>query len=57
MEILKTVADALEKQVAKTPLDIEQGEGLTFNGFCPVCASWANSDYKYCNHCGQRLGW
>ena len=54
----KIAIEALEKQMPKKPE--EQRYFRTFNsyaGLCPSCRGGANSEFKYCGDCGQKLDW
>lgn len=58
-EIYDTAIEALEKQIAKKPEDIDEEYEL-FQ--CPNCNEWILcSDYKeshkYCLNCGQKIDW
>nr|DAO53807.1 MAG TPA: Transcription initiation factor IIE, alpha FINGER, Transcription [Caudoviricetes sp.] len=57
------IVEALEKQVSKSPIDIQDDFG-DFTLCCPSCKRpivnvWNRVDYKpiYCHVCGQKLDW
>lgn len=57
MEIFKTIAEALDKQVEKEPLCKEMERGPDFH-FCPVCQKGlVPHSGNYCKFCGQRIKW
>lgn len=64
------ILNALEKQVAKQPTNINKTNKITFNGIngirgylkigeCPCCKAYIYTDHDQivCNKCGQRLDW
>lgn len=59
----KLAINALEKQIAKKPHDIDEREDDDFYylGFmCPFCGgAITGQPYRpdYCKHCGQKLDW
>ena len=56
MEIIKMISDALEKQVAKTPILLRLQSGNRIYA-CPVCQNPPFPNQKYCDECGQKLKW
>lgn len=57
-EMLKTMMDALEKQIPKKPIRIDAwGEYYK----CPICDKYAVDNlgckYKFCRECGQKFDW
>lgn len=60
-EFFNEVADKLEKQIAKKPLDVNVTElksGVWIDLLCPTCEqSIVGQPYRpnYCKHCGQKL--
>lgn len=50
MEIIKTITDAMQKQIPKEP---------KWNGepYCPICDGILWDYQKYCDECGQKLRW
>ena len=57
-EILDMAIEALEKQIPKKPIRIDDwGEYYK----CPICDEYAvdhlGCKYKFCRECGQRLDW
>lgn len=56
-EALQMAIQALEKQIPKKPLYIEN-LGCTALWLCPVCERRIiRSDLVYCHQCGQKLDW
>ena len=55
---LKLAINALEKQVAKQPLERFNLAGVDKGGKCPTCGNWINnaSHWCYCE-CGQKINW
>ena len=49
-----TIMGALNKQVPKKPADIAMSE---LYGNCPVCGNVVHIGERYCDQCGQALGW
>ena len=58
IEICKTAKSAIEKQIPKEPLDLEEDYDGTY-GKCPDCKRMLLDfeNYKYCKSCGQALDW
>ena len=55
MEHLKTIQEALERQIPQTPLPDAKIYG---NGICPNCkAYFLDKSTNYCGNCGQALMW
>ena len=60
-EEVQMCMDALEKQIAKKPLDVNVTElksGVWIDLLCPTCEqSIVGQPYRpnYCKHCGQKL--
>lgn len=54
--LLLTCKDALEKQVPKTPVNIQ---GIPVWGYCPSCGQVVKQlhDHTGCSNCLQRLNW
>ena len=62
-EALKTVENAVKKQIPKKPIKQEY-DFFDFKLVCPECKNsivnvWSKVEYKpnYCHYCGQALDW
>lgn len=57
-EALNVAIKALEKQIAKKPIERIKMIGLDKGGKCPVCQKYVNNHnhWLYCE-CGQKLDW
>lgn len=53
-ENVKTVVEALEKQIPKRP---NIHEGFMTVARCPVCNEITAFKNEYCSGCGQKLDW
>lgn len=53
----QTAIKALEKQIAKKPVDTEEFTEGGWIGKCPHCGSDCNDVMNYCDKCGQKLDW
>ncbi len=51
-----TYQEAFEKQVPKEPINkIICGVAVSF--YCPICRNILKSRQKFCDECGQVIGW
>lgn len=50
----KLMVKALEKQIAKTPIQSFYNEG-DYNWECKNCEQIVDEGQNYCHHCGQKL--
>lgn len=57
-EVRNKAVEALEKQIAKKPLDKTQEYDGEY-GLCPCCEQIVADykEYKRCSECGQALNW
>ena len=57
-EEMTLIKKALEKQIAKKPIERIKMIGLDKGGKCPVCQKYVNNHnhWLYCE-CGQKLDW
>ena len=63
IELQRVTVEALKKQVAKKPVEVDEREDFDFYYLaflCPSCKEAViGQPYrpKYCKHCGQKLDW
>ena len=50
--------EAIKKQIPTTPMDILYQEKFHMEvGICSSCGNIVNSEYEWCDGCGQHLDW
>ena len=58
VQSLNLSIEALNKQIPTTPLDILYQKKFDIEvGICSFCGNIVNSEYEWCDGCGQHLDW